>query len=331
MSQEQRECPKAAFYCVSSREYFLGAVGLINSLRLLGHDEPVYLLDRGLTPAQRQLVTPHATVVPAPRESVPYMLKAVGPLANPAEVMVLIDVDMILTRPLTPLIEEASRGKVVAFEVAIDRFFPEWGELLGLGPARRLPYLGSGLVCLDRALGTRVLRLMEDHGSRVDFSVSYWRDHVADRPFLYADQDLLNAILATSVERERVVALEPRLAPIPPFRGLRVVDEGTLRCTYDDGTEPYLLHHYYAKPWLQRTYHGPYSRLLARLLLDPDVAVRVPEEQIPLRMRRGPRALAERTRVNIRELVRWYAGDALRARMDTGRAAVRRWAGSRER
>ena len=32
---------RAAFYCVADERYFLGAVGLVNSLRLVGHDEPV--------------------------------------------------------------------------------------------------------------------------------------------------------------------------------------------------------------------------------------------------------------------------------------------------
>jgi hypothetical protein len=36
--------PQAAFYCVADERFFLGAVGLINSLRLVGHAEPIYLL-----------------------------------------------------------------------------------------------------------------------------------------------------------------------------------------------------------------------------------------------------------------------------------------------
>ena len=48
----------AAFYCVADERYFLGAVGLVNSLRLVGHDEPIYLLDCGLTDDQRELLEP---------------------------------------------------------------------------------------------------------------------------------------------------------------------------------------------------------------------------------------------------------------------------------
>jgi hypothetical protein len=71
----------AAFYCMSSEVYFLGAVGLVNSLRLTGHTEPIYLLDCGLEPAHRALLEPHVTVVDAPRVEPPYLLRTVAPLA----------------------------------------------------------------------------------------------------------------------------------------------------------------------------------------------------------------------------------------------------------
>jgi hypothetical protein len=132
---------------------------------------------------------------------------------------------------------------------------------------------------------------------------------------LYADQDVLNAILASRVERERLVVLDSRLEAIPPFDGLRVIDERTLRCAYQDGVEPYVVHHYLVKPWLQPTHHGVYSRLLRRLLIAPDVAVKVPERELPLRMRSGLLAYADRKRVNARERFRWYVGEPLASRM----------------
>ena len=53
----------AAFYCVADERYFLGAVAVVNSLRLHGHTEPVFVGDCGLTSRQRELLDPHATVV----------------------------------------------------------------------------------------------------------------------------------------------------------------------------------------------------------------------------------------------------------------------------
>ena len=99
--------PPAAFYCVSSEMFFLGAVALINSLRLVGHREPVFVLDCGLTPTQRELLSADATVVPAPGPTTPFLLKTVAPLRHPAEVMVLIDADIIVTRSLGELIDRA--------------------------------------------------------------------------------------------------------------------------------------------------------------------------------------------------------------------------------
>jgi hypothetical protein len=291
--------PRAAFYCVTDSRYFLGAVGMVNSLRLLGHREPVYVLDCGLTAHQRELLTPHATLVAAPSEAPPWLLKTVAPLRHPAEVMVLIDADIIATRSLSELIERAAKPRVIAVENDTDRFVPEWGELLNLGEVRRQPYMSSGLVFLGDPLGQEVLALMGQLQDRVDFDRSFWRANDRDYPFLYGDQDVLNAILATRVERQRIVGLENRLAPNPPFQGLRLLDQATLRCAHRDGTEPYALHNFYRKPWLVRTRSSPYSRLLTRLLLADDVSLRLDPSELPLRLRTGLRARVARLAVDV--------------------------------
>ncbi len=302
----------AAFYCMSSEVYFLGAVGLVNSLRLVGHDEPIYLLDCGLPAAQRELLAPHVTLVDAPGDTPPFLLKTVAPRKHPAEVMVLIDADMLAARSLAPLLAQAAAGRVVAFENDSDRFVPEWGEMLDLGPARRRPYVSSGLVLLGGDAGQEVLDLLHDRQGRVDFERSYWGAGMeVDYPFLYLEQDVLNAILATRVERDRVVTVEHRLAPTPPYRELRLRDEATLRTAYRDGTEPYVLHQFVRKPWLEPTLDTVYSRLLRRLLTGPDVAVRVAERDIPTHVRGGVRGGAARARGNARHFVRWELPDLL--------------------
>jgi hypothetical protein len=313
--------PGAAFYCVSSAMYFLGAVGMINSLRLVGHEEPIFVLDCGLTAAQRRLLEPQATVIAAPGGREPFTLKTYAPLRNPAAVMVLIDADMVVTRPLTHLLQQAASGRVVAFENPVDRFVPEWGELLDLGQVRRQPYLCSGLVAMGSSPGTEVLELMADRQDRVKFERSYFGSGDQDYPLMFADQDVLNAILASRVSADRVVALDSRLAPMPPFEGLRVVDAERLRCVDADGTEPYLVHQSLPwKPWLESIYDGVYSRLLARLLSGPDLAIRVPPATIPLALRSGPLAFAERQRVKLREQVRWRVGGFIRERFGRPRA-----------
>jgi hypothetical protein len=301
----------AAFYCMSSEVYFLGAVGMINSLRLVGHMEPIYLLDCGLTARHRALLEPHVTVIDAPADQPPFLLKAHAPREHPADVQVLIDVDMVVTRSLGPLIDRAARGELIAVKDRMDRFVPEWGEVLDLGPLRSAPYLSSGLVFLGGGLGREVVELLDDRLSRVDYERSYFGRDEPGYPLSYVDQDVLNAVIAARAGPDRVKVLDPRLAPVPPFRRLRIADLGTLRCEFDDGLEPYVIHHFIVKPWLDRVYHGVYSRLLARLLIGDDVAIRVPREELPLRLRDGLVAGIERHRINVIDLARWYARDVI--------------------
>jgi hypothetical protein len=319
--------PSASFYCVSSGEYFLGAVGMINSLRLLDHLEPIFVLDCGLSPAQRKLLSQEATLVPAPGDTTPFLLKTVAPLRHPAEVMVLVDADIIVTRPLTELIERASEGRVVAVEHRMDRFFPEWGDLLGLTSSRHRQYVSSSLVLAGGQLGRRVVRLMDGAQDRLEIERTPYAGELpdfdfvggtfsvteSDHPFFFADQDVLNAVLSAEVEPQRVDALDRRLEAAVPFTGLRVVDEKTLRCVYEDGTEPYAVHHIFpVKPWIEPTMSGVYKQLLLRLLLGRDVAIRVPQRDLPLHLQPGAIAGAKR----------WYQGP-LMARVRALRNHVR--------
>jgi hypothetical protein len=208
---------------------------------------------------------------------------------------------MIVTRRLDPLIERAREGKVVAGSAEMERFCPEWGPLLGLGTVHPRPYVSTGLVVLGGGLGHEVVKLVDERRDSVDFERSFWRANDAGYPLLHADQDLINAVLSARASSDEIVVFEPRLSASPPFSGLRVMDEGALRCAYADGVEPFVVHHWLAKPWLEPTHDGVYSRLLRRLLGGDDVAVRVPRPLVPLRLRRGVRALAARKRIDARE------------------------------
>jgi hypothetical protein len=295
-----------AFYCVADDRYFLGAVALINSLRIHGHSEPVHVLDCGLSPARRELLATDTLVVDPPEseELHPWLLKTVAPLAHPAEAAVLIDTDMIVTRSLAPLIARAAAGAVVAFENDTPRFVPEWGELLDLGEPRPGRYVSSGLVIAGGEEGGRLLMLMDDRQRRIEIGRTIFGTGEAGYPFRFPEQDVLNAILRTRIPDAAQDVLPNRLAPNPPFAGVRLEDERAVRCRYDDGEAPYVLHHFHRKPWLDPIYHGLWSRLFARLLLGPDLAIRVDPEDVPLRMRSGPRARAERARVDAVDVFR---------------------------
>ena len=293
--------PAAAFYCVTSGMFFLGAVAMINSLRLLGHTEPVFVLDGGLSPAQRDALSAEATVVTAPDESTPFLLKTVAPLRHPAEVMVLIDADIVVTRPLGELIARATQGRVLAVEHGQDRFFSEWGPLIG-GTARHRRYVSSSLVLLGGPVGAKVVETMDRVQRSIDLARTPYSGSVPDfaslggkfpdtdphHPFYFADQDVLNAVLATRVEAEQVEVLDRRAEAITPFTGLRVIDENTLRCAFEDDTEPFAVHHFMpTKPWLEPTFPGVYLQLLTRLLRGDDVAIKVPARELPAHLRPG--------------------------------------------
>jgi hypothetical protein len=288
----------------------------------------VFVLDLGLTAPQRRMLALEATLVDGPPDVPPWLAKTIAPLRHPADVMVLIDADMVVTRSLGDLVERASGGHVVGFENDSDRFVEQWGELLDLGPIQRRRYMSSGLVFLGGDEGRAVLELLDDRQRRVDIDRGFYGDRDPGYPFLYPEQDVLNAIIA-SRPPGRVVTLEAKLAPVPPFKRVRVLDDSSLRCAFKDGTEPYVLHQIIHKPWLEPMYHGPYSRLLARLLLGADVAIRVPEAEVPLRMRGGARARLQRRRVNIQDLVRWYARDVIPEWVGARWAALRGRSGGR--
>jgi hypothetical protein len=309
-----------AFYSVCDASHFVGAVALLNSLRLTGHDEPILLFDAGLTAEQRDSLAPHVTLLPAPTGTPTVFLWPLGPLEHPARVAILLDADIIVVGSLTEPIELARAGRLVGFvnnEPNHDRFFPEWSATLGLGPLRRRPYLNAGQLFVPESLNRRVLQVWNDGLAKLDVQRTWLQKGTLFEPFYFGDQDVLNAIVAAELAPEEVVTLEHRLAPHPPFPGLRLVDTDALLCRYPDGVRPFVLHHVLAKPWLKATQTNVYSLLLPRLLLAPDVALRLEPDQLPLRLREGWLAHADRSRANVQAFVYFHA------RRQLGRFGIR--------
>ncbi len=287
-----------AFYCVTGRDFFPGAVAMINSIRLQGHGEPVFVLDCGMTRAQRAKLASHATLVTAPSGAAPSTLKLVVPRARPAGTMVLLDSDLIATRPLTELIEPARSGRLAAFENDGDRYFVEWSALLDLPPVRRGPYFTSSAVAIGGAIAARLLPLVADRQRAIPERRTWVGGGDPGDPLFFFDQDVLNAAARSVLDPDQLVTLPPRLAPIPPFAGVRVVNGRALRCKLAGGGEPAVLHHASRKPWLVPVRTNPYSRLLTRLLLAEDVPIRLEPGELPLRLRTGAAATAARLRTD---------------------------------
>src|SRR5262245_56422838 len=138
---------RIAYYTVADAAFFPGVVALFNSLRLVGEGAPLFVVDCGLTTSQQDRLSPHVSLISRARTLHPVLQKATGPLAQPAEIMVLIDSDILVTRPLTPLFDDAAQGRIVAFEDDFyrERWFAEWSSL-GLGDPRRRRYVNFGLL-----------------------------------------------------------------------------------------------------------------------------------------------------------------------------------------
>src|SRR5207245_3900154 len=200
---------------VADARFFLGLVAMINSLRLVGQGEPILVLDCGLTSEHVQMLRVEATVIPAPADEPAHLLKHVLPLAQPADTMLLIDADIVVTRSLDPLFSGADDSRGVAFADALpDRFDSRWEKLLSLPPVRRQTYVNTGLLALSKALGVRVLQDLRDAARHVDLSRSMTGSgDRPDYPFYFLDQDILNAIFASRLPRGELEVMEHRLVP----------------------------------------------------------------------------------------------------------------------
>ncbi len=292
--------PSVRIYAISDSRFFLGLIALVNSLRLQGHHEPIIVLDCGLADYQREILSHETTVIAAPAGYPPHLLKYVAPLLHPADVMLLIDADVIVTRSLEPLIRAAEEGKIVAFTDRLhDRFDPRWSGLLGLEPLRRQPYINAGFLVLPRSPGLELLTSLQAGQENLDPQQGIWSGGPLDYPFYFADQDVLNALLASKAQPDNLAIMEHRLAPHTMFEGVELLDEQTLRCSYADGLEPFGLHHVLRhKPWLAPIRRTIYSDLLPRLWLGSDLALPLEPEHLPLRFRSGLLAKADKHRYN---------------------------------
>ncbi len=301
----------------SSERYFPGAVGarqLAAPARPRRADLPPRL--RADAASTASCSPAEATIVSGAPETPPYLLKTIAPLRHPAEVMVLIDADIVVTRPLAPADpgdRRPQRGRVQGDDV--DRFFGEWGRAArprarcGRGPTSRP---ASSVLAGDRrrraarASGTTA-------SSRVDFERSWFARRRSRLPVpLHRPGRAQRDPLRPSPSRARSPCSTPAWRPTRPSAALRIVDEATLRCAYRDGIEPFVLHQYLSKPWLEPMYHGLYSRLLEPAAgWADDVAVRVPRARGPAAdARRAPSATAPQAG-RLQDLARWYVRDVI--------------------
>lgn len=291
---------EATFYTIADARFFPGLAALLNSLRLSGNPEGLVVLDVGLTADQVARLEPHARVVklPTAREAKATLLKAFPRHFDPKGVIVIIDSDMVVARPLDDIVARAARGELCFFPDHVSqrhRWFAEWQDVLSLSaPLRRgQTYVNGGFAALSVDHWPEFLERWARACARVPAEQIFTR---TSQPFWAGDQDALNAILMSEVDPEGITVLPADEEAYPDaLLETEIVDARTLECRYR-GVRTAILHSSLApKPWEWRAWprlrNDAYVRLLPRLLLDDDVAVRLRAEELPLWLRPNGRPL----------------------------------------
>ena len=276
---------EATYFTTSDRNYFVGTVALINSLRLTGHGGEVVVLDLGLDESQRRRLATVATVEPpsvAPR-AYPKALPDPGWVRGR---IVLLDSDMLVVASLGDVLEKAANGSICLFPDPDHRWFEEWQRELALkAPLRRERYTNSGFVAFSA-----------EHWPWLLERWSELNEHVADMPrrrpdpYRDPDQDALNALLMSEVPANRVdIQPEWRHAHPDSLPRVRIANERELACT-DEGREVTILHHSLKPktwgPWgWRRDARQAYIRLLPRVLFWEDVPLRLEHQEVPIWLR----------------------------------------------
>jgi len=209
--------------------------------------------------------------------------------------VVYLDADIIVTRPLHDLIARARSGSIVVFpDEQPDRWFAEWQEIFDLPhPPRHQVYVNAGFLAVSTE---RHPTLLDEWGRCCEAIIG--RPTVRDdrknvlTPVGLSSQDALNALFMSAIP-EAALDVQPFGAEVqkPQLRLARVHDTRTLECTFD-GRPVTLLHHWgIRKPW-NTTVRGytvnAYSTCLRRLLVANDVAVPVDPREVPRWLRPGP-------------------------------------------
>jgi hypothetical protein len=280
---------KVTFYTIANHRFFLGAVALLNSLRVTGHSGELVVLDVGLVPSERELLEDHARVVasPKPIESHPTMMKPYPHFFEPSGTVVAIDSDILVTGSLGEVFELADQGKICAYPdtpTVRNRWHAEWEQTLKLrSPLRHEVYVNAGFVVFSTTHWPQLLERWWNVCQLVPGDQAYGHETI----FNAGDQDALNALLMSEISRDNVALLPEAQAA---FAGdVTVEDLDTLRCSANREQKTILHYLDSPKPWEPtgwlRLAATDYVRLMRRLLFAPDVPLRLDPNQVPVWLR----------------------------------------------
>jgi hypothetical protein len=291
------------FCAIVDSVYFVGAVALVNSLRLTGHTGEIAFLDVGLDEGQRAFLGKEATVHDGPIASgwLSVFAKPMLGLLNPDRVVVLLDNDLMITGSLEPLVRAAEDGAIAVIkDTDPTRWFAEWEQLFSLQqPLRRGFYANGSCIALSTGRWRGFLERWYELGE----SIAAAR---ASRPFLlrqqeavsdpvgFNEQDTLNALLMSEVPESALRYWAHSLTPNWDERhDVRVTDSRELLCEAR-GQACLFLHcsgqpkPWQARGWLRSRFRA-FNCLLTCVLAERGAPLPLPPEQIPPWLRPGIR------------------------------------------
>jgi hypothetical protein len=285
-----------SFYTTTDDRFFVGTVGMINSLRQVGHKQRVVVLDRGLSERQRDVLGSECelVVLPEARVTNPQLLKPFANLMRPKGTVVVLDSDLVVTRSLDPVLEAAREGQVCACaDLEFERWFAQWEQLFELPrPPRKQIYVNSEFVVFSVEHWPDLLPRWWDSCQRLRSYPTVFHG-APDSPTAQADQDALNALLMSEWPRE-ALAIQPREVQ-PSMEDLRwhvrLLDLDALSCSLH-GRPVTLVHPTvktkpFERQWWLDQGRSPYPALLRRLLVGCDIPLQVTRDHLPAWLRPG--------------------------------------------
>lgn len=307
---------------------------MLNSVRLTGHDYPIVALDAGLDREQRRALEQHCEVVtlPATADLAPTLWKPFAATLCPSGVVVFLDGDMIVTRSIEPLVEQAERGEICAvLDPGPNRWMAEWQEIFELqSPLRREPYVNCGLLVFSTEKWPGLLQrwwracrqipservvagtnpLSRDRPRR---AIRRWlggeNPDMGKMPVGAGDQDAFNALLMSEIPAGAVTVGSPDCeAFVWDLRAVRVQDTASLNCEHKGQALTILHYNGDTKPWEWQSWNSmsmrdsPYISVFKRVTQSQDVPLRLLRRSVPVWLHPGPLSLLA---LRFLDAIRW--------------------------
>lgn len=290
---EQNAKDNVSFYTITDERFFVGTVGMVNSLRLAGYNQHVFVLDRGLSRHQRHLLATECNLVtlPGTQATNATLFKPFANLIDPQGVVVIIDSDLIVARSLNAVIEAAKSGQICACADSENgRWFAEWEQIFDLSRRlRQQTYVNAGFLAFSVEHWPQLLPRWWDLCQQISSHPTIYEGAIWESPTSQADQDALNAILMSEVPAEHVTVLPPETQPTyAEMLGghVELLDIEKLSCSLRD--RPITLVHITGKrkPWELKGWRWIgrhlYSAFLRRLLVGSNISIQISRSDVPV-------------------------------------------------